>query len=361
MALIWCDGFESYGIGDESDVSPDGILDAKYDTIEGAHEVESPGLSGHGHALECNSYDIKFKTPVLTANNTLIVGIKILNGSAIHQTPRYIASCPLMVFLDGGTTNIKLLLSGGNTLLVIDGDENVAGFSKDIISRKSTGSFDPVLFQYIEMKVVCHDTNGSVEVRLNGAPLINVTNIQTKFGSNNYCDSFMIGDGSSNPMDYMHMDDLYICDGTGNKNNDFLGPIAIQTLYPDGDDTTEFETTGNGSYGTHYEQVNYGEALWDTDYIEDGTTGNKDIFTFNNATYIDEVYGIIGWTVAENTGNSDTYKMVCESGNTTEKSANITLNSGNVTSKFILENDPNTSNSWTLSSLNAIKFGLEIQ
>jgi hypothetical protein len=133
-------------------------------------------------------------------------------------------------------------------------------------------------------------------------------------------------------------------------------------LIPDGDDTTQFATTLNGSKSTHYEEVNVLEALRATDGVADSTSGNRDIFTFNDPTDdFDEIFGVIGWTHADYSSSSEIYRMVCSSNGTETESANIAADSDWFIDPYVVELDPDTGNAWTNSSINAIKFGFEVQ
>lgn len=358
MALLWCDAFDGYGDKNNDDIEPSDVLSWKY-------YVRS--YSSYTHTLDEGRFlngCIRISTlhpgqywelrpPDLTNNSTLIAGVafKIYTSSL----GRYSQQWPLLTFWDGTTKCLSLVLGANAYPLVIDGNENILGLGRVNIERGT--------WHYYEMKAYCHETEGTVEVRINSCPVIKLENINTKIGSNNYFTRGGIGgDEEIQSVRWSNLDDFYVCDGSGNVNNDFLEAPTVAHLFPDGDDSVNFATTGNGDYETHFEQVNTRHAHPDTDYIEDDNTGNRDIFTYDNLTSnFTNIYGAIGWTASESINSSVTYKMVCSSNGTEELSANITPSSGNQTNKFILEENPDTSNAWTLPTINAMKFGLEIQ
>jgi hypothetical protein len=242
------------------------------------------------------------------------------------------------------------------SLYVRDGDDETL----DIIRVP----FDGRDWNYVEMKATAHSSNGSVEVRVNSCPVINLTGIKTDFDSNGYYPTVWMGNdeyprGNINAT----FDDFYLCDGSGNRNNDFLGPLTtVATLFPDGDDSTNFATTGNANHATHYEHVTGNGPRWDTDYIQDDTTGNRDIFTMDNTPNYTEINGLITWSLSEGITSNTDYSQVLISGNTENQSSNFTAEDGEkITHKTVWEEDPNTSNQWTLSSVNSIKYGVEVK
>jgi hypothetical protein len=324
------------------------------DVRTGTDGTQGPRTHGDiGWSFECSvsTLGTRLQCATLTSNDTLIV------GSAIWlQTRGFISDPAVWPYFDfRSTTNTcaKLICHHGSFFVVDAQDNYVAG---------SRTTFDTWDWHYVEMKVYSHSTNGTIEVRVNGVPVIDVSSVNTEATEGKATRIVFGSPSASGGSQYIRYDDVYICDGTGNTNNDFLGDVAVRTLIPDGDDTTQFANTGNVSKSTHYEEVNMLEASFSTDWVSDSTSGNRDIFTFNNATETyDEIYGVVGWTYAQYETSAETYRMVCDSNGTEEESTNITANSSWKNDLFILEEDPDTSNSWNQSSINAIKFGFELQ
>jgi hypothetical protein len=173
------------------------------------------------------------------------------------------------------------------------------------------------------------------------------------------------GIGFPNPMQNAkasRLDDYYICDASGAENNDFLGDTTVRTLWPDGDDSVGFSTTGNGSYATHYEQVNGLNSLPSTDYVDDGTAGIRDIFTLDDSTdNFTTVHAVVGWAYGNYVATPNNYRLVCSSNGTESESGDITGSSSWSYDSYILESDPDTAGAWTDSTVNALKYGFEVQ
>jgi hypothetical protein len=216
---------------------------------------------------------------------------------------------------------------------------------------------------YIEVKIYSHATEGTVEIRVNGCPTFSGSSLNTLNTGGAITKVTVGGTKRLRRKASSLLDDFYVCDGTGSTNNDFLGPVTVRTLYPDGDNTAQFATTGNANYATHYEQLNDdNESYPTTDYVEDGTTGNRDIYTLDNSTdNFDTVYGMIGWAYAQYENGATAYRLVCDSNGTESESSNIDAESSFHYDRFVLETDPDTASAWTDSTINAVKFGFEVQ
>jgi hypothetical protein len=91
-------------------------------------------------------------------------------------------------------------------------------------------------FNYFEIKATIHDTTGSIELRINGVPALNLVNQDTRNAGTGVVNAIRIG-GTNSFGPIWAMDDLYICNTSGSTNNDFLGDIRVDTLYPNADGT----------------------------------------------------------------------------------------------------------------------------
>lgn len=359
MTLLWADGFEGYGTTDNYRPRPDNIMSWKYSYMyeEGQVDLEVGAGYNGGDAIEFGNgvYGFVMNPPAdLTTNNTLICGIRIRRYQDDKWTqPQFYR---FMNFMDGTANGPSLKWSTDSCAVYLADQTTPAGGS-------SRCKLERLVWHYIEMKVVCHNTNGSIEVRVNGCPIINVESVNTRAtgSSNDYLTRACIG-RYNNAMyheAYWMIDDYYVADGAGSTNNDFLGPVVVETLFPDGDDSVNFSTN---TPNAHYRNVGWKHALDTTDYNEDNTSGNRDIFTLPALSgNMEEIHGVVGWVFAKAVTTNTDYSIVLSSNGTETESANITANtSGNGhTTGFIVETDPDTSNAWTPATINALKFGYE--
>nr|NKB42557.1 hypothetical protein [Ilumatobacter sp.] len=112
------------------------------------------------------------------------------------------------------------------------------------------------MWVYFEFKVTIHNTLGSVEGRYkhikgnmnNGGAFTtftwdnSVTNIDTQEQTSAGVDSFVISFDTGTLNDTVSFDNIYICDSTGSKNNDYLGKCVVTMA--------KITTTGGGDGDT---------------------------------------------------------------------------------------------------------------
>ena len=137
----------------------------------------------------------------------------------------------------------------------------------------------------------------------------------------------------------MRIDDIYIYDNTGDLQEPY-GPVKIRALLPDGDDTTDWTSTG----ANHYDQVN-DVPVETANYVESDIANDVDLFTFANATDPDNwpIFGVqLNVYAAVTDVGVFTLEGVADS-NGTQGTANETLvdNVGGQYT-FVFEDDPET-------------------
>ena len=359
MALIWADGFNTYNASGSYVPYSHDLLKTKYgndSSFRGDKAYwHTSGRYEPGSLSLDDVYTFDYSVTTGTTNDTLITGVAFKPTGANQDATRYSNVFPIIKYSDNLNSSLELCISLF-TFFLRDGDEDTLAVIPATFYRDD--------WNYVEMKATAHSSNGSVEVRLNGCPAFKLDGVKTDFASNGYYPTVWFGEElRPRGNDGLALDDYYICDGSGNRNNDFLGPsTTVATLFPDGDDSTNFATTGNANHATHYEHVDGNNPLGDTDYIQDDTTGNRDIFTMDDTPNYTEIYGLMSCSLSEGITSNTDYSQVLISGNTENQSSNFTAEDGEkITHKTIWEEDPNTSNQWTLSSVNSIKYGVEVK
>jgi hypothetical protein len=150
----------------------------------------------------------------------------------IDQTTRQIE----VRLLRGAVSGFKFQIFRGATMLADSGDLAI-----------STGTW-----YYLEAKAVLHGSLGSIEVRLNGVAVPNLTlsGINTISTVNEYANIVGFASGSQGGSYGTHIDDAYCCDllGSGPMNN-FLGDVHVETLALNGDVTKAWTpSTGTTNY-----------------------------------------------------------------------------------------------------------------
>ena len=154
--------------------------------------------------------NVQYITKVFDAQSTWIVGFAF-------KTSAFFGSSTLVEFSDLGVIQCSLYLSGDTKLSVVKGNATV------ITGGVSTTGLNTNTWYFIEMKVTIADSipANSCIVKVNGVEVINVPAGQDTKNHTTSTDvsSITFRGMSSTNIDF---DDIYICDGTGAVNNNFL-------------------------------------------------------------------------------------------------------------------------------------------
>ena len=229
-----------------------------------------------------------------------------------------------------------------------------AGVSREIkVANFST-------WRYVEIKLFAHNTTGTCQVKIDRELIVDFTG--DTLGTAGRIAGFYLGTKESSANPY-YVDDLYILNTAGSANNDFLGPIKIETLYPNGNGTTNNFTGSDADSTDNYLLVD--DDPPDTaDYVETLTVSDLDLYNYTplTTTNIEAVVGI----------RVESYIKLAESGLKGFKhsilSNTIPLDSAemfhtNEDHKLfstIHEQNPDGPATWTVSAVNLAEFGLKV-
>lgn len=329
MSLIFMDGFD------------DGLHGFKWNWGAGLVAGRS------GNAMRLLTGNVYQSTHIFDVGETTL-------GWGFAYKVYGVQNCQFMNISNSGLQGLVLAQTSSNALSISRGQQ----FStQTTLGTTANNVLTPGVFQYIEVFAVMHASAGSVEIRINGVTVLNLTGINTGAVTIDRISFFV-----SFPSYNTDIDDLYVINGSGTVNNTFLGDCTVQTLYPN----------GNGNYsqwvGSDADSVdNY--LLVDettpntTDYVESGTAGNKDSYTFADLSA--GVIGVRGVAVRSYAAKSDTgpqqFRNFARVGGTDYAGAS---RAPNVTPSYapfsdIYEVNPATSALWTPTELNGAEFGVE--
>jgi hypothetical protein len=327
--LLFCDGFDHYATAD---------IPKKWTYLTNG-TIASGGRNG-GNCLHNPSFLGK---TILTADTTFIFGCAIKFSS-----------------IGGGLQTIfRLLDTAGSSqtfvfaLMATGQLQAIGGVSVASTWVASTG-----VWYYVECRVTLHDTAGSVEVRVDGTPVINSTGIDTKqSATGGYAVCELSGAITAD------IDDLYMCDTTGTYNKDFLGDCRVESIFPQTDAVAAGTNHGlTPSTGTdHGALVDDTAPNGDTDYNSGTTAALKDTYNFPNMASSGTVKAVQLVIAARKTDQGT--KTVCpvvRSGGTDYDGVTVTPPVGYVYLQQIYETDPNTAVPWTGAGVNALEAGLKI-
>ena len=341
MALLWVDGFESYGTSTGSAPAPTNVLAGKYATVisESSFDVET-GRNGTGRCMQIGIANGRFHTPAFGTDRTIIVGFAF-KYQTIAQTA-YLSN-----LFSNGSWGMTLFFDGYGRLLVYDNLSNTLG--------RVACNLRPNRWYWIEWKVYCDNSAGTVDVRIGNKNVLALSGIDTQFTANNYYNQVNFKD---NTGILPFIDDFYVADGSGSDNNDFLGNGLVECLRPDGDNSVAWTPTGAS---TNYDEVDEAQHDAGTTNVASSTANQQDEYTYDNTSSLTGVKGVMVSTVAAlSTAGSETYQILVKSSTSESLSANQTVASTSYTTDyFVEEQDPNTSAAWSTTNINAAYFGVK--
>lgn len=340
MALIWLDGFDSYGNSTGSPPAPSAITGRKWATsgFASSGDIETGRT---GFAFESGSSSFYMTTPNFTTNDTLIVGAAIKVIDTIDLQNGQIQR--LFTFRENTTDSLVLYLNGNN-LGVYRGTT--------LLELSNRFNIDSNKWYYIEMKGKCDNSAGTYEVKVNGTTILSGSGLDTQAGSLGYYNNLEIFD------DNFWYDDMYVCDGSGSDNNDFLGITKVHTIRPDAaGDTNNFDSGA-------YTDIDEEQVDDDTTYAATVSSGTRLVANYDATLDFDTIAGVMVNSVASS-NDAQNVAVVTISGSTTNVSSNLAINTGGnstyTTLTYVSEQNPDTSSAWTSSTINSAQFGLEFK
>ena len=241
MALLWADNFDNYGFDETY------MLDGIYAEVRDMTLQPDPDTLETGNALYMTfgSFDsptLRFALPTAldtvgfscrvylvglpTTSNQLPVVVGLRNTSNANQ-------CGIRIETDGRISAVR-----GHT-----GNGTVLGTT-------AAPAVTAHAWHHVETKIFLSATVGTVEVRVNGVTVLNLTG-QNTLGATGSCTQTITGCPTFDQVSGWptYFKDLIWWDTTGSSNNDFLGSCHVYSLIPDGDTSlnwsASFGATGN--------------------------------------------------------------------------------------------------------------------
>lgn len=215
---------------------------------------------------------------------------------------------------------------------------------------------------YVELKYVVHDTTGSYELRIDGVTELSATNVDTRNGgTSGVIDSFTIGTVSGSNVNYEYAD-IYFCDGAGSTNNDFLGDVRVEALFPNGNGNSSQLVGSDGNSTDNYLLVDETTTTnATTDYVQSATTGEQDTYTYTNMTALTgTVYGlqILPYGIKADAGTRSIYSVARVAG--VEENGPIKPLSASATYYPDIRETKPGGGAWSISDVNGAEFGVEV-
>jgi hypothetical protein len=266
-------------------------------------------------------------------------------GMAVSRTQGSENPITLWNFVDGSTSQCTVVANEDRTISVKRGD-TVLGTSTFVASWNT--------YYYYEVRMEISN-NARVEIRCEGNPILILEGVDTQTTLNSYANLITLGSSMLTLVC-----DIYICDATGSRNNDLLGPVRVMYQPPAGDgEYTDFIPSSGVE---PYKMVDEAIANHDTDYVSSKVAGDKVSFTFPPIPVVPGSLAgvqIVQDIRKDSTSNRSIRPFARRSG------SEAALTEHDVTTTYtyyreILEIDPITGQPWTVSNLQNTEWGVEV-
>jgi len=297
----------------------------------GTSGILSPGSSGAG----------LFKT--LDNQSVWVIGMAFYPTSFSTRND-------LIVAKDAGTDQYSLQLNTDGTLSVYNGfgtGQTLLGTTSNAVSLNT--------WYYIELYVTVSASVGTCEVRINGVSGLSLTGVNTAKTGNSYANSFGLFGAPG------YYDDLYIFDGSGTINKDFIGDARVECLRPSGTGL-KAEWTPVPSGSQNWENVDDTTPDDDTTYNHTTISGYTDLYTFSDlVTTSGSIYGTqVNIYAKKDDAGSRTAVPVFYVETTEYDGSSFSPGDTYTFSCITQETDPSTSSWWTVSGINNSQYGLKL-
>lgn len=352
MSIVLLEGFEDYGPVGTSAANLEAAMQTRWtqaNVVNGGNTMSqlTAGRYAGGKALEMlyseqiyqnSQYHIAFEN-----NDYVVIGVAFYYCAKNWNTSGWPINDFWMGFTKGGSTQLECFIRWMGTFTLRAGSTDLA------YGQLKTGGW-----HYYEFKIH-FAASGSIEIRIDGEVVTTVTGIDTRGTGGSGCDGLWIGaQKPATGNGTWKYDDLYVATGA---TQDYLGPIVIESVRPDSDQTTDWSTTG----ANHYSVVN--EAIFDVNsYVSSGTLDAVDKWGCTSLSIIDSaVSGIqVVATGKINAAGVRNLEVLCDSNGSEVANAFNLCTPSEMTSILILDVDPDTSSAWTINAVNVANFGLRV-
>lgn len=278
------------------------------------------------------------------AQSTWVVGFGLyLLGTETNE---------LMRFVDGdGTIQAAVSIGNDGTIRVYRGS-----YSSGTLLATSSNSLPILTWNFIEVKLSIADSGGTFEVRVNESTWINFTGDTKQTTQTTAVRIQIFGRGSDNAID-----DLYICDGTGSANNNFLGDVRVDTVRPIGaGNYSEFSKQGSASNWDNLDDTTIDS---DSTYNYSNTVGQRDTLDCGNLPAITgSIFGVqVNMAARKDDAGGRTLRSLTRVSSTDYEGASQNVGTDYRVYRQVIEQNPNTTAAWTESEINTAEFGYKVQ
>lgn len=260
----------------------------------------------------------------------------------------------IVTLRDGGTIQVDVRLNTNGTFSVTRNGTTLS---------TSTYAMPISSYVYLEFKATIDDATGSYELRINGSTITSGSGVDTKNTANASADRVYLALATSTASaPDIYIDDVYICDGSGSVNNDFLGDCRVDACFPNGNGNSSQFVGSDGNSTDNYALVDEASMNSDTDYVESSTVSDKDTYAVSNLSHSPtDIFGIqINLFAKKSDAGIRSIQPVIRSGGADTDGTARVLSTDYTDETEVFEADPDTAAAWTESGFNSAEFGAKV-
>jgi len=229
-----------------------------------------------------------------------------------------------------------------------------------ILGQTAAGIFKYGVWNYLEVKCLVDLSAGTVTVKLNGAEVLTLTGKDTVHQPAVAAWTTV----QWNLVSGAWLDDVYVCDGSGAVNNDFLGECRVVTLLPQ----TDAVAAGSNADFTCSTSTDHGALVDDaapnddTDYVSSSTLNHVDSWEYPALGYTGTIKGVQMSLSARKTDSGTRAIAAVTRPVATNRvhATNHYLGTSYAYWRAIWELNPEDSGAWEVADVDGAEFGVKV-
>jgi len=357
MTLLHFDGFRSYDSKDDFNNTISEIAESQaivwYSNDGDFHTNYSRfGAPNRGLLLERTDYgaDNYFKYVLATGDSpqTIIVGVVFYKNSI--SAPTASTSYPFIRISDNAGNNHLNLCWNSSGNLEAYRNTTLLGTSSGALLLSAT-------WHVLEVKLYIHASAGTVEVKLDGVQILNLTGQDTLEGSNAYGKEIVFH-GVHDDLNTW-FDCIWILDNAGDApQNDFLGGCRVDVIRPSG---AGADADFTPSAGSNYENVDDIYPDDDSTYNESGTVNHQDSYALPSLSTGHTIFGVKSSACIKKTdAGAKGAKILTRVNGTYYKSDEVSPTTDYKIYSKVYQDNPDDSAAWEEADITGMEIGAEV-
>ena len=352
MTLLWCDGFDHYGL-DENNML-DGLY-AEVDTVVWNLSTANPRTGTHHMRWTSNTGE-NFRMRRVFGAALTTVGV----GQAMYLPNLPTDNNRMLIFQLRDAANamqLSFYIQSTGAIAVWKG--SVLG----TLLATSTALMTAAAWNHIEIKATIDNAAGAVEVRLNHVTVIDISGVDTQDTANAETSQVswgkFAGSGVVPGVTNVDLDDVFAWDTLGADNNDFIGDHQVLTLWPNGD-TAQTDWTRNAG-ATDYQAIDEADPDDDTTYVAATAAAQVSEYALDDLPATVSAIAAVQLTgrMKKTDAGAAKVQQSLVSGVSEFNGADRNITTAYTYWPDISEQDPATGAPWTRTALNAALYKIE--